>query len=157
MYKEYVGEYLEYLPIETNFNEKWTNKSFSDNDIKYDISEKIVKVKNDIAIINSLNSEITDELIKAYKEAGNELSVAIQRNQQFLADKERLKALEEANKEEVKEEPVEEVVTEKSPSLQALDQIAEVSKMVKFVVSKTDMEQIKELLEFSQIPYRIEE
>ena len=96
-YKEQVGDLLEYLPIEDNYNVKWDNKSYSDNDIAFDISELKQKIKSDIEVIRSLSSEIETELLTAYKRAGNDLKAAIQKNNDYTAAK---KLAEEKVKEE---------------------------------------------------------
>lgn len=109
IYLESIGEYYEYLPFENVFNKKWLNATTKDRDIQYDLSEALTKVRSDLDVIQSLGSEITDELIIAYKKAGNDLKAAIQKNNDYNAAK---KLAEEKVKEEtakkVEEAPVEE-------------------------------------------------
>lgn len=105
-YKEQVGELLEFLPIEENYNVKWDNKSCSDSDISFDISALKQKVKSDIEVIRSLSSEIEKECLKAYKNANNDLKAAIQKNNDYLSAK---KLAEEKIREETKAEEKKEV------------------------------------------------
>lgn len=129
-YKEEVGEYAEYLPLNAIFNEKWLNKSATEKDIRFDLNSSRTKVITDLDAIRALNSEFEDELIQAYKKSGNSLQEAIKRNSDLISAKQRAeqrakeeaerKAREEAERaeearkaeearlaEEAKEEPVE--------------------------------------------------
>ena len=162
LYEELVGEFIDFLPIEKNYNTKWDNKSYTDNDIRYDISEILTKVKGDINVIKSLNSEIESEVIEAYKNSGNDLSKAIARNQQYINDKLRIeeaKKAEEARKaEEAKkvEEVVEEVV-EEPDLIHSLDSVVQMTKTVKIIIAATDLQQAKNCLDFADIKYQIVE
>lgn len=147
LYSEAVGEYDKFLPLSKIYNPKWENVSYKDSDIKYDISEMLVKVKTDLSAIKSLNSEIEDSVIETYIRFNNDLSKAIERNSQYLADKQ--KVVEKA-KEVQKEKPV-----EATPAMKQLSDMVEMVQTVKFTVSKADFEQVKELLEFSNIKYQI--
>lgn len=113
LYEEQVGELLEFLPIEENYNTKWDNKSYSDNDIAFDISALKQKVMSDIEVIRSLSSEIEEDCLAAYKKAGNDLKAAIQKNNDYNAAKklaeEKVKAEAEKKIEEAPATPVEEV------------------------------------------------
>ena len=87
IYAENISEYSEFLPFESVFNEKWLNATAKDKDIKFDLSEAITKVKSDLDVLQALGSEIEDELISAYKKSGNDLKVAIQKNNDYNAAK----------------------------------------------------------------------
>lgn len=100
LYAENIGEYTEYIPFESVFNDKWLNATTKDKDIQYDLSEAITKVKSDIYVIEALGSEITDELIATYKKTGNDLKAVIQKNNDYNAAK---KLAEEKVKEEIAE------------------------------------------------------
>jgi hypothetical protein len=154
MYVEQVGDYLKFLPIENNFDEKWLNKSYSDSDIVYDISEKIQKVKNDLTVIDGLNSEIREELIKTYISSNNDLSRVVARNSQYLADK---KKVEESVKKEIESKAEsKEIEAESKPnSLTKLNEFVKQSKTVKLIISEADLAQVQELLDFSDIKYQI--
>lgn len=138
LYNEAVGEYVKFLPIENNFNEKWLNKSYSDNDIHFDISEKVTRVKGDLDVIKGLNSEIYDTLIETYINSGNNLAMTIARNTQYLSDKNKVI-------EQVKEQPVPVVVKkveEPAPKNE-----------VHFIVSIEDAEEVENYLTFSNIKF----
>lgn len=148
LYVEQVGEYLEFLPIEENYNPKWDNKSYTNESIKYDISEKLVKVKSDLGVIKSLNSEIESDIIEAYKKSGNDLSKAIERNQQYLNDKARISANVESKTESA----------EKPNPLEGskLNEFVQMTKTVRIILSKDDLDQVKETLDFMGIKYQVE-
>ena len=118
LYDKEIGEYAEFLPLSIIKSSKWDNKTCSDNEIISEMQEMTMRVKNDLAAIDGLQSEIKDKLLSVYKASGNNLSAAIQRNTEYLeakrAAEERLKAeaeakqkAEEAKKaEEQKPEPI---------------------------------------------------
>ena len=121
-------------------NPKWLNLSTKDQDILFDLNGMVLKVKNDIEAIKALGSEIEEDCITAYIKSNNNLSVAIQRNTQYLSDKAKVV-------EHVKEEKVTEPVKEEPKSYDYA---------VKIVISKENLEQVKELLDFSNIQYKVE-
>lgn len=90
LYKDNIGDLEKFLPFEKIFNSKWTNATYNDTNIVYDIQEHTVKVKSDLDTIKALHSEIENDCIEAYLRSGNNLSVAISRNTQYLADKQRI-------------------------------------------------------------------
>lgn len=132
LYAENIQGFEEYLPFTSIFDEKWLNVSTKDQDIIFDINGKVTQIKADMDAIKALDSEFEEEVIKAYKASGNQLSAAIQRNTQLISAKQlaekkaeeeaqakieaERRAREEAEKkaaeaekalEEIKEEPVE--------------------------------------------------
>lgn len=106
LYEENVPEeYREFVPYEKVFNDKWLNKSTKDSDIKADLSTAVTQVRADLTAINALQSECEEDCIKAYKEAGNSLAAAIQRNQVHLYAKQAAeKQLREEAERKAKEE-----------------------------------------------------
>lgn len=122
LYKEKVGDFLEFLPIEKNYNEKWNNKSYSDSDIEFDISGMVLKIRNDIDVIKSLNSEIENELINVYKIADNNLASAITRNQQYLSDKQRVAEQAKAEAERKAQEEAERKAREEAEKAQNVEE-----------------------------------
>jgi hypothetical protein len=135
IYEREIGEYQEYLPFDKVFNQKWLNKSYTDGDIVYDLSQMRLKVKTDLEAIHALGSEVEQECIKAYINSDNNLSVAIQRNAQYMADKEKIET--DTVKEASTKEPVK-VGT------------------AKIIVSVDDLPQIKETLDFMGVKYQVE-
>lgn len=130
-------------------NPKWLNLSTKDQDILFDLNGMILKVKNDIEAIKALGSEIEEECINSYINSNNNLSVAIQRNQQYLADKQ--KVLTETAVEQVKEQPQE--VEHKG--MTQLNEMAKLVRTAKIIISLDDLAQVKELLDFSDIKYQV--
>ena len=155
LYKEQVGELLRYLPFEKNFNEKWLNKSTTDQDICFDISALKVKVKNDLGIIESLNSEIHEKLLDAYIKSGNDLAIAIKRNQQYLSDKQ--KVVEQVKATEQKVEPAPTNPEPQSESaMQSFTDFAQMVRTAKIIIPYGDLAQVKETLDFMGVKYQVE-
>lgn len=163
LYKEQVGELIRYLPFEKNFDERWLNKSVTDSDIEFDISGLRLKVKNDLGIIESLNSEIYEELLSTYEKSGNDLAKAVERNSQYLSDK--AKVVEKV-KEAEKPAPIEEKkVEEPAPTnpepqsesaMKSFNDFAEMVRTAKIIISYNDLEQVKETLSFMGVKYTVE-
>ncbi len=162
LYLENIEDYMDYLPFEMTLNDKWQNKTFADKDYLYELSEKKTRIKADLDAISSLESEIESELIEAYKRNGNNLSAAIQRNNQYMADKNRVK---DQVKEEIKKEIQEDTQAAVSISMPAEEANAGLAYMnnagvtssvdnaVKFIVSAEDADKVRQFLEFSEITY----
>lgn len=165
IYNETVGEYQAFLPFESIFNPKWTNATYKDSDIVYDIQEKIVRVMSELNTIEALNSEIHDQLIEVYKNSGNNLQAAVQRNTQYIQDKAKVTAqIEEetkAKEEAVAEEKVEnksEQKDEPRPSAESMGNLNDLVKMtqtVHIIISKSDLHIVKNVLDFSDIKYQV--
>lgn len=145
LYEEMVGEYKEFLPFDSIFNKKWLNVSYNVSDIKYDISEKITKVKNDLSVIKGLASDIEEEIIKIYMTNGNDLAKAIERNTQYLSDKARLEAK--------KADPVIDRINPLEGT--KLNTFVEKVKTAKIIVSLEDLQKVKNCLDFADIKYQI--
>ena len=155
LYKEQVGDLIRYLPFEKNFNEKWLNKSTTDQDINFDISEAKLKVKNDLVIIESLNSEIHEELLDAYVKSGNDLAIVVKRNQQYHSDKQ--KVVEQVKATEQKVEPAPTNPEPKSESaMKSFNDFAEMVRTAKIIIPYSDLAQVKETLDFMGVKYQIE-
>lgn len=168
IYTENIKGLERFLPLDKIYNPKWDNVSYDEKTIIFDLNEMVLKVKNDLIAIKALNSEIEDELIDTYERFGNNLSMAIQRNSQYLSDKQAIAEREAKAKEEAEKKAQEEAepkVNEpkvnsdelKASPLEQLDHFVEVSKVIKFVVSAEDKEQVQEILEFAGITFSIEQ
>lgn len=169
IYKSYTPADIEpYMPFETVFDEKWLNKSTKENEIISDLSAKATQIKIDLDAIKALKSEIEDECLKAYKDAGNSLAAAIKRNTDYLSAKAaaEIKAREEVErkvreeqerkaqeeqvvKEEIKEEPVEE--PEEDLPFPVED------KGMFEICGAENIDKVRQFLDFSEIPYRYTE
>lgn len=130
-------------------NPKWLNLSTKDSDILFDLNGMILKVKNDIEAIKALKSEIEEDCINIYAESGNNLSMAIQRNSQYLADKQ--KVVEQVKAEEPKEQPQE--VEHKG--MAQLNEMAKLVRTAKIIISLDDLEQVRETLNFMGVKYQV--
>ena len=87
IYEENIGEYRAYLSFSDVKTAKWDNATYSENDVLYDIGVAITNVKSDIDAIKSLNSEIEDKCLEAYRLSGNTLAAAIRKNTDYLEAK----------------------------------------------------------------------
>lgn len=128
IFKEAAGDMAEYIPFERLFKESWLNATAKDKDIVDAVEAEAIRVRNDIDAIRALGSEIEEECIKAYKNAGT-LTAAIQRNSDFIKAKNMVKPV---------EVPVEKPVrTDK----------------VTFAVNESDAQRVAEMLDFAEIKY----
>lgn len=165
LYTESIGEYGDYLPLERIKNPKWDNVSYSDKDIKYDISEAVTRVRSDIDAIKALNSEIEDECLKAYQRAGNNLAAAITKNSDYISAKAkaeqrvREEAERKAELEKQKETPVV-APTQCQPS-EPVDvwtdvdtETGEIIPTFTFKIQGNEyIEKVKDFLSFAEIPF----
>ena len=144
LYDENIKGLERFLPFEKviEANPKWKNVSVTDQDILFDLSGMVLKVKNDLEAIKELGSEIEEDCINTYISFDNNLSMAIQRNSQYLSDKAKVV-------EQVKE-------SEPSKPLRQLDDLAKTIRMHHFIVSEADAEQVREMLGFANITFREE-
>ena len=158
LYAEHIGELERFLPFEKvmNANPKWANASTKDSDILFDLSAMVLKIKNDLSAIKALNSEIEEECIRTYESFGNDLSMAIQRNSQYLADKQKLeqsrKEAEARASEVIKETQQEQAIPSK---LSTLDAVVKMTKTAKIIVAYEDLQQAKNCLDFADIKYQV--
>ena len=150
IYEKSIGEYREYLPLDSIFDKKWLNASTKKRDIEYDISAKKTHIMSDINVIKALRSEIEPDILDAYKRSGNSLAAAIERNQTYIQDK---SSVEAQVREEIKNEPVKEDHKPKAEMMGELNDFIEMTKTVSFTVSKDDEETVEEMLKFSGINY----
>lgn len=112
LYEEAVGEYADYLPYHMLASPKWNNATCKDSDIRFTISEAVLKVKTDISTIKMLGSEIEDKLLEAYKESGNNLQAAIQKHNDYNEAKKLAEIKAKAEAEEQIKKAVEEATAQ---------------------------------------------
>lgn len=127
LYTDAVGDMADFIPFERMFNEKWLNATTKDKDITDTVEAEIIRVKNDINAIKALGSEIEQDCIEAYRISGT-LTAAIQRNSDYLRAKSRV-------------EPSEVITPIKKSK-------------VNFVVSESDADRVREMLDFAEIEYK---
>ncbi len=148
VYSKNIGELERFLPFEAVFNPKWTNVSTKDSDIVFEIQEKTLRIKTDLAAIQALNSEIYDDVIEAYINSGNNLASAIQRNNQYIADKNKVEA-------QVKAESESKEAPKVNPeAMGELDKVVQAFKTVTFIVSAEDAQRVENMLSFEDISFR---
>lgn len=153
IYEENIDGLEKFLPFDSVFNPKWTNASSKDQDVLYELSEKKLKVKTDLEAITALGSEIHEELLETYIRSGNNLAAAIQRNNQFIADKNRaVEQIKESEKEASAKKEAE--PAPKEEAMGALNDMVNLTKTVTFIVSKEDSEDVENLLGLSGISFR---
>lgn len=176
IFNESVGNFADYLKFEKVYNDKWLNVSYSETDIRYDISEALTKIRSDLSVIEGLHSEIHDEIIKTYINSDNNLSVAVARNSQYLEDKNRMEKLakekaerEEREREELERKAVEETVVdevqefkeeevegfENPTPIDNLNNFVNKTKTATIIVSLEDLQSVKNALDFAEIKYEI--
>ena len=96
-YDEVVDDLLQLLPLDKIFKDKWLNTSTSMASIKKEINEAIEKVRNDLLVIGSYESEFVP-MMRAHYLEHLDLSAAIQE----------AKRLEEIKKADAQQHPKEE-------------------------------------------------
>lgn len=172
IYGEQVSdEYKPYLPFEKVFDESWLNKSTNEKTIISDINTAVTQIKIDIDGIKALNSEIEEDCLKAYKDAGNSMAAAIKRNTDYLnakaaaeirareeaerkaREEQERKAKEEAEraKQEIQEQPT--VTTSEQTNEEPVAFVEEVKGQF-HIIGQENIDRVKEFLDFSEIPFR---
>jgi hypothetical protein len=151
LYAENIGEYGPFLPFEKIFNERWLNSTVKDKEIVFDLSEAKARVMSELNIIKGLNSEIEDELYTIYRNNDNNLAMAVKRNTDYMNDKARIEA-------KVAEQPKEEPEPTIEPtSTGSLNDMVEAVQTVALVISKADLQQARNCLDFADIHYQVVE
>lgn len=148
LYNECIGEYGDYLPFETIKNPKWDNATYSDKDIKYDISEKVTKVRSEIDAIKALNSEIEDECLRVYKNSGNLLTAAIQKNSDYLSAKS-MAEKKIAEERQIEVNPIAPTACQPSEPVDVWEEPAFTFR----VTGEDAIKRVKEMLDFAEIKY----
>ena len=167
LYKDNIGELEEYLPYNVLFSSKWNNATTKDKDIIFDISEAKQKVTSDLAVIKALNSEIEDDLLRAYRVSGNNLATAITKNSDYLAAKQRAeerireeekrKAEQQRIEEEKKlrEEIKEELKEEQEAPVWVDTETGEIIPEFTFkIIGAENIKSVKDFLDFAEISYQ---
>ena len=149
LYSENIENYSEYIPFESTLGDKWQNVSYTDKDYLYDLSEKKVKIKTDLVAISSLHSEIENECLRVYKDNGNSLTAAIQKNSDYISAKEmaRKKLEEEKRLEEEKKEPF------MNPPVAPAEPVCNEPTFTFRVTGDDAIKRVKEMLDFAEIKY----
>lgn len=116
LYDENIGEFAEYLPLESLRRPQWDNKTYSEKDIIFDIQESVIAVREDFRTIETMCEPWVDECKAVYKTSG--LTAAFQRFKDLQKAKEVAEASVKASEQETptdipiaQENPVEEART----------------------------------------------
>lgn len=149
LYDENIEDYGEFIDFESTLEESWQTVSYKAKDYLYHLSEMKIRVRSDLDVIKSLDSEIEDVLIDIFKQSGNNLSPAITRNTQYLKDKERVSA-------QIKEDAKTGITTLSQNNAFDYETMASKINMVHFVVSTEDADKVEALLTFNEIVFRKE-
>ena len=67
-FEDNVGDLEEFLPIEKIWNERWLNVTYSMEEIKREILERMRKTHNDIQIILAMQLPCCDQMLSTYLE-----------------------------------------------------------------------------------------
>lgn len=109
IYNANIGEFSEYLPLETIYRQQWDNKSYSEKDIAGDIQTMVINVRQDLNTIDSMCAPWADECKLVYMANGNSITSAIQRYKDLQSAKEAaeraVKAAEQETPTILQEEP----------------------------------------------------
>jgi len=86
-YSDIVEEGLEdYIPLEVIYGSKWTNAGTTMKSIREEIEEIAKKTRDEIAVISSMNSDVTEKALNMYM-SNRSLSGAIQYINNYEASK----------------------------------------------------------------------
>lgn len=140
IFAETLGELVQYVRFDSIFRDSWTNTSTTEKSIIDDMQVIKIRVQNDVAAIIALDSEIQDRLFDTYIENG--LAAAIKQNSDYLA----LKKEAEANAKQ-------EEITVPDKAEQAMEGFMNPPELVIKVVGLENIEKMKQMLSFSEIPY----
>lgn len=137
IYDANIGEYAEYLPFESICKPSWKNKTCTDKDIIYDLSEMTMQVANDLKAIEGLHSEIEEQLFEAYKTTGRNLTAVIKKNTDYIEIKQQIAISEET----------------KQKAEQKADQDNPWKTNVTFTVPAQYADSVRQFLEFNEIEF----
>ena len=77
LYAQNIGEYVDYIPLESVYRPQWENKTYTETAIINDIQETVLTVKNDLRTIDTMCDPWQEECKAVYKASG--LTGALQR------------------------------------------------------------------------------
>lgn len=88
IYDANIGEFSEYLSLETIYRPQWDNKSYTEKDIAGDIQTMVINIRQDLNTIEAMCSPWCDECKIVYKANGNSLMSALNRFKDLQSAKE---------------------------------------------------------------------
>lgn len=90
IYDANIGEYGEYLPLESIYRKQWENKTCTEQEILSDIQENVIAVKKDLGTIDLMCQPWAEECKAVYMVSG--LTGALQRYKDLQTAKETAEA-----------------------------------------------------------------
>lgn len=109
IYNANIGDFSEYLPLETIYRQQWDNKSYSEKDIAGDIQTMVINVRQNLNTVEAMCAPWVDECKIVYMANGNSLMSALNRFKDLLSAKEAaeraVKAAEQETHTILQEEP----------------------------------------------------
>ena len=146
LYAKTVGDFAEYIPLESIYRQQWDNKSYSEKDIAADIQTMVINVRQELNTIDSMCAPWADECKLVYMANGNSITSAIQRYKDLQSAKEAaeraVKAAEQETHAIIPEEP-------EKPVEKPTDR----SEWTFTVFTEEDAKFIRETCEFTDIRY----
>lgn len=77
LYAQNIGEYVDYVPLDSVYRPQWENKTYTENAIITDIQAAVLTVENDLRTIDTMCDPWQEECKAVYKASG--LNGALQR------------------------------------------------------------------------------
>lgn len=152
IYEENIEELKDIIPYEKIFNDKWLNKGSWNGDNSKVVLEDIERIKeivrNGLKAIEELNSEFETEIKNGFLKDFN-LSAAILKNSELIAQKEKLKKVEN-KKTEQKEKKIEELINNPIKE-EMIDPIKTYTLKITGALSK--QKKLKEFLELNDMKW----
>ena len=137
-FEDNVGDLEEFLPIEKIWNERWLNVTYSMEEIKREILERMRKTHNDIQIILAMQLPCCDQMLSTYLET-LDMSKAME-------EKHRYEQAQKA-KEQIAKPQKEEVPQSAPVIVESKDQTSDLSAVQQSMPENEKMEQQEEQTE----------
>ena len=149
LYAQNIGEYADYIPLESVYRPQWENKTYTEIAIINDIQEAVLTVKNALRTIDTMCDPWQEECKAVYKVSG--LTGALQRYKDLESAK---KAAEASVKASEQQTPTPEPMGQEKPIEDAVDSDRWVFTIT--VSNETDAKFIRETCEMFGYEYKEE-
>ena len=77
LYEEVIGDMSDMIPLQSIYRPEWENATCADKTIRYDISEKKLKISSDIDAIKMIHTDCEQDAILEYIRKGYDLGAAM--------------------------------------------------------------------------------
>ena len=151
IFNETVGEYAKYITFESVFKDSWLNATAKDKDIVDDVQTRVIQCKSDLQAIESLNSEIHEDLLNEYAKGG--LTAAIQANTNYIKAKERAAEQQQRAEAEKPAEPVAQPEPTPEPQQKPAYEPVFAENVKRIEIREADWDKVEALLQFNEIDY----